>query len=801
MTEKRQCSECGGELADDAPQGLCPQCLMKLGLKGDADVTIGGPGPVGGPGTVIGRYKLLEEIGEGGMAVVYMAEQKEPIRRKVALKIIKLGMDTKQVIARFEAERQVLAMMDHPNVEKVLDAGATDSGRPYFVMELVKGVSITEYCDEDKLNTRQRLDLFIQVCNAVEHAHQKGIIHRDLKPTNIMVTLHDGTPVPKVIDFGISKATNQRLTEKTLFTRYSQMIGTPEYMSPEQAQMSGLDVDTRTDVYSLGVLLYELLSGALPFDPEELRSVGFAEMQRTIVEAEPPRPSTKLSGLGEGAEEIAKKRGTRAAFLVKRLRNELESIPLKAMRKDRARRYRSAAELADDVQNYINGAPLIAGPESTMYRFRKFVRRNRALVTGLAAVLAVVTAGAVVSTIFAVRANRQAKISQVVAAFLTDELLRSVDPNLAENPEVNVQSVLDAASKSLKGQFTGKPIFAASIHEKLGRTYEKLGDYKAAEPHLERAYQIRAKAYGPEHEDTLTSMRHLGALYWYQRRYDGAMQLLVKAWQIRRRLSGEQDRDTLVSTILVAWLYIDQGRHDEAEQLLTKNLERTRRLFGDKNSLTQDFRVELCLLYEMTGQFDKLKAMFLRRFERQRPEPDQGDGALAGYLNGYAWHWATHPAAAVRDGPKAIENAIKACELSNWQEPQYVDTLAAAYAEVGDFASAIEWQKKAIDLLTEEPRPRSDFEGRLKLYESGQPACEGYMRSIAWSNYRSGHYALMERQLIRSLEFSRRVLGEEHPEIRTCQAQFVALYEAWDKPEKAEEWRAKLPRKEGTEEE
>ncbi|MHC4086691.1 MAG: serine/threonine protein kinase [Planctomycetota bacterium] len=297
------------------------------------------------PGTVIGNYKLLEQIGEGGMAVVYMAEQEKPLRRRVALKIIKLGMDTKQVIARFEAERQALAVMDHPNIAKVFDAGTTETGRPYFVMELVRGVSISKYCDKNKLDTKERLDLFVQVCNAVQHAHQKGIIHRDIKPSNVMVTLRDGKPVPKVIDFGIAKATSQRLTEKTLFTRYAQLIGTPAYMSPEQAEFSELDIDTRTDIYSLGVLLYELLTGTTPFSEEQLREVGYLEMQRVIREEEPLKPSTKLSTLGDTLTEIAEHRKASPDLLKKLIRGDLDWIVMKSLEKDRTRRYAMAVEL------------------------------------------------------------------------------------------------------------------------------------------------------------------------------------------------------------------------------------------------------------------------------------------------------------------------------------------------------------------------------------------------------------------------------------------------------------------------
>jgi len=328
-----------------------------------------------GPGTVVGRYKLLEEIGEGGMAVVYMSEQQEPIRRKVAFKIIKLGMDTKQVIARFEAERQALALLDHPNIAKVFDAGSTETGRPYFVMELVHGVSITEYCDKSRLNTQERLRLFVEVCHAVQHAHQKGIIHRDIKPSNVMVTMHDDKPVPKVIDFGIAKATNQRLTERTLFTRYAHMIGTPAYMSPEQAQMSGLDVDTRTDIYSLGVLLYELLTGTMPFATHMLQEAGYAEIERIIRDTDPPKPSTRLRSLGRDMD-VARWQQSSGEALCKLIKGDLDCIVMKCLEKDRTRRYETAHGLAQDIERHLRDEPILARSPGMIYRLQKFTRRR-----------------------------------------------------------------------------------------------------------------------------------------------------------------------------------------------------------------------------------------------------------------------------------------------------------------------------------------------------------------------------------------------------------------------------------------
>ena len=466
-------------------------------------------------GSTVGRYRLLEQIGEGGFGVVYMAEQREPVRRKVALKIIKLGMDTKQVVARFEAERQALALMDHPNIAKVFDAGATETGRPYFVMELVRGMPITKYCEENHCTTRERVELMIEVCSAIQHAHQKGVIHRDIKPNNVLITMHDDHPVPKVIDFGIAKATQQELTDKTIFTRYHEFLGTPAYMSPEQAQLSALDIDTRTDIYSLGVLLYELLTGRTPFDGNKLLSAGLDEMRRIIREQEPERPSTRLT---QALRTTG--RNSNPATRKPDIDRDLDWIVMKAMEKDRARRYESASAFAEDIRRYLADQPISAAAPTVSYKLYKFARRHRTALPVAAVIILLLVAGSGTATWLAWRADRsaaqartEAATTEAVSRFLNDDLFGMADPENQPDHEISVRSLLDRASQQLSNGLSGEPLVQAAIHSTIGRAYANLSQHASAEKHLTRAHELYQRELGEHHRKTIRTLVDIAAAF------------------------------------------------------------------------------------------------------------------------------------------------------------------------------------------------------------------------------------------------------------------------------------------------
>ncbi len=474
------------------------------------------------------NFKVLQRIGEGGMGEVYEAEQTEPVRRRVALKIIKWGMNTKEVLARFESERQALALMNHPNIAKVYDAGMTESGRPYFSMEYVKGVPLTEYCDTHRLSTEQRLWIFNQVCAGVQHAHQRGVIHRDIKPSNILVTVQDEETVPKIIDFGIAKATSQRLTERTVFTELGQWIGTPEYMSPEQAEMTGLDIDTRTDVYSLGVVLYELLVGAQPFDSATLRSAGFDEMRRRIREDEPPRPSTRLTRGDHDSDVAAERRRTNAAHLARELKGDLDWIVMKAIEKDRTRRYSTPMDLAADVRRHMDNEPVEASPPSTVYRFGKFVRRNRAAVATVSLVVSALVLGTIGTAVGMVKAKREAEASQQVVQLMSG-ILGGLNPTGAYGHTESIDEILDRGLVQIDETLEGQPLVAARLKDLIGRVYMGLGEFFKARPVLEDAYAVRLAELGDANPSVGDSLDILGVARMLTGDYEDALAVLEKA--------------------------------------------------------------------------------------------------------------------------------------------------------------------------------------------------------------------------------------------------------------------------------
>jgi len=501
----------------------------------------------------IGPYRILEPIGEGGMGVVYAAEQTEPIRRRVAVKIIKLGMDTKEVIARFEAERQALAMLDHPCVARVYDAGSTDRGRPYFVMELVKGLPLTQYCDTHHLPLRDRLKLFTKIAEAVNHAHQKGIIHRDLKPSNILVANAEGKTFPKVIDFGVAKAVVARLSDQTVFTEHGRLIGTPEYMSPEQAEMSRLDVDTRTDVYSLGVILYELLTGSLPFDAKQLREGGYAEIQRIIREVDPPKPSARLA-------ERAASPNSRAALATRpsALKGDLDWIVMRAIDKDRTRRYQSAKALSDDVGRYLSDLPVLAGPPSPAYKARKFIKRHRYVSAIIAAaLLAVATgvaglaAGLVNARQAQALADRRAENALATADFL-QKILFHVDPEFGGG-RLSLLEVIEIASNTIDEDLGDYPEVEASVRESIGVAYRRLSMFDKAEPHLRRSLQIRRELLGDQNLQTARSYIATAYLLF---EHEGKIHEPRRYLQIARESIAANN---LEETRAHAWLQLDVG--------------------------------------------------------------------------------------------------------------------------------------------------------------------------------------------------------------------------------------------------
>ena len=614
-------------LIDQADRGFLERPAQGVATRADSEITEG-------PGGQIGPYTLIEVIGEGGFGKVLVAEQNHPVRRMVAVKIIKPGMDTHRVVGRFESERQALALMAHPNIAQLIDGGATASGRPYFVMELVRGAPITDFCDRNLYSAAERLRLFVSVCRAIQHAHHKGIIHRDIKPSNVMVTQNDAAPVVKIIDFGIAKAIGVQLTENSLFTAYGQMVGTPAYMSPEQASMSRLDVDTRSDVYSLGVLLYELLTGTTPIESTRLRDAGYSEIERLIREFEPPRPSTRLGALGDSATLVAGNRATDPKRLCRLLTGDLDWIAMKALEKDPNRRYTSPGSFADDVERYLRGEAILARPPSKAYRIAKLAARHRVAVVAAVAVAASLLGGTALATWQAMRAReseraavtarddaaeqlRQTKRSvaqaNAVLKFFQDKVLSAARPKGQEgglSRDATVREALDRAEPEIATAFAGEPLVEASIRNTLGVSYQYLGDHEKALAQYQRAIALRRKELGPEHQETAAAMDGLAIILLQMGKSAEAQKILEVVVAVKRRTLGPEDKRTLHAMTNLSIALAMQGLLEDAAKLVEEYREIQRRVEGAESIFTLRSTYNLAIMRRHLGQWAKSRSLF-----------------------------------------------------------------------------------------------------------------------------------------------------------------------------------------------
>ena len=581
------------------------------------------------PGDRIGHYKLLQQIGEGGCGVVYMAQQEEPVRRRVALKIIKPGMDTKNVIARFEAERQALALMNYPNIAKVFDAGATETGRPYFVMELVRGVKLTEYCNQNSLTTEDRLKLFVQVCQAVQHAHQRGIIHRDIKPSNILVTQSlEGVATPMVIDFGVAKATtNQRLTDKTVFTAFEMLIGTPAYMSPEQATLSSVDVDTRTDIYSLGVLLYELLTSSTPFETEELLKAGLDEIRRVIREQEPPRPSTRLSKMAEAdLTTVAQKRRCDPPRLIHTIRGDLDWISMKALEKDRTRRYETANDLALDVKRFLENEPVSARHPSRLYKFQKTVQRNKLLFLGVSLIAVLLVTSLIILSAL-LRKERQARQQSQQVTRVLQEMFNGVGPSKAHGRSTDMlRDILDRTAERVGSELRNQPAVQAQLCNLIAKAYLDICIYDQAAKMDSIALVQEQELFGPKSAEAAATHYNLGmTLLAGSKSLPEAKKELLEALSIRQNLFSPTNADVAASLDGLGRAYRDEQDLKKAGPLIRRALEIRRKLFPGNNVTVADSLQSLCRLLEAEGHWPEAEATAREFLDMSKHIPGRED--------------------------------------------------------------------------------------------------------------------------------------------------------------------------------